>query len=252
MGRRFKTKKELKEVFGEVDPELIERIVEPAPFSHARQNFRGMIQSILDACAPVAEYKIIISGPNNFRYKIATLKPYKGNRDRSEEPVWRKALEEFALEEYGAVRTDGYEADDLLAVEFLKDPQNSIICSLDKDFMQLIGLRMYRWDRGEHVTVDKLEAARNFYVQLLKGDTTDNIAGVPGMGEAKSRRVIEKLTDPKVMLTMCYSLYQKEYGKDAWKALEETARLIYLCRTEKDLEQPEKAWKPIIKPQGVV
>lgn len=248
-GQRFKTKKEMKEALGEVDEEEIERIVEPAPFSHARQNARMLIQSILDAVAPVSDVKLFLSGPNNFRYDIATIKPYKGNRDKSAEPIWRKDVEEWLIEEYGATRTNGYEADDAMAVEFCKNPEGTVLCSQDKDFMQLPKLRMYNWyGEGKHVQVSLLEAARNFYKQLLIGDVTDNIEGCRGIGKAKAEKAIDRLTDPKLMMTACYILYQKEYGKDAWAHLEENARLIFLCRTEKHLENPRKAWVPIIRP----
>lgn len=248
-GQRFKTKKEMKAALGDVPEDEVERIVEPAPFSHARQNARGLVQKILDSVAPIKDYRGYLTGENNFRYKIATIKPYKGNRDRSEEPTWRKDVEEWLLSEYPTERTEGHEADDKLAVEATKDIHNSVICSLDKDFLQIPFLRMYRWDKDEHVHVkDVTEAARNFYRQLLQGDPTDNIVGVPGCGKAGAEKAVGKLVDPKVMMTVVYSMYQKAYGKDAWKALEENARLIFLCRTEAHLADPMNAWRPIICP----
>lgn len=245
-GQRFKNKTELKAAIPDVDPEEIERIVEPEPFSHARQNARALMQRILDANAHVSDYRGYLSGPDNFRHQVATLKPYKGNRDRSEEPTWRKDLEEFLLAEFPVERTYGYEADDRLAVEFCKDPTNSVLCSLDKDFCQIPDLRMYRWDSDEHVTVDRVNAYRRFHEQLLKGDTTDNIPGCPGIGKAKAEKAMANLKDEKVMLTVCYTHYQKAYGKQAWDAMIENARLLYLCRTEEELADPFNAYKPTI------
>lgn len=252
-GQRFKNITELKAVFPNVNREEVERIVEPEPFSHARANARGLIQRILDACAPVSDFRGYISGSDNFRYQVATLKPYKGNRDRSEEPTWRKDLEAYLLAEYPVEKTQGHEADDKLAVEYCKDPHNSILCSQDKDFLQIPDLHMYNWyGDSKHVHVTPLEAARNFHIQLLKGDSTDNIAGCAGIGPAKAEEAINSLKDEKLMLTKCYTMYQKAYADKAWANMMENARLIYLCRTEEELADPMNAFKPCIAPAGIL
>ncbi len=247
-GQRFKNISELRLTYPGVAKEDVERIVEPEPFSHARQNARGLWQRILDACAPVRDYRGYISGEDNFRYEIATLKPYKGNRDRSEEPTWRKDLEAYLLADFPVERTQGHEADDRLAVECLKDVRNTILATIDKDMAQLPGANLYRWDTNEHVTVSGIEAARNFYKQMLTGDATDSIPGCIGIGKAKAEKALANVKEEKLMATIVYTHYQKSYGKTAWDAYVENARLLYLCRTEEELADPKNAWKPIITP----
>lgn len=239
-GRRFKTKKELRAAFPGTEDDEIERIIEPQPFSHARNNARGLWQSILDSCAPVGAVRGYLSGADNFRHKLATLKPYKGNRDRSEEPVWRKEVEAFLLNEYEVTRTQGFEADDALAMDFVKDTHHSIISSQDKDFLTIENVRMWNWRKNEMIHVEPLEAKRNFYTQMLTGDVCDNIGGVSGMGPAKSGRLLAPMKDVKAMEYVVYYAFKKEYGVKAWEAFVETGRLLYLWR------KPDDQWNPII------
>lgn len=249
-GEQYDTKTALKEAHPNYNPEDVDLIIQPAPFSHARHSARLMVDAILAANAPVKEYRGYVTGPGNFRFNIAKTQPYKGNRKDMIQPVWRREVEEFLIAECNCERVEGYEADDKLAVEFLKDPQHSVLCSLDKDFKQVPGLRMYSWRTKEIETVSPVEALRNFYKQTLVGDTVDHILGVTGIGPARAEKIVGNVADEKLLTTLCYTEYLKAYGKEAWMRFEESCRLLYLCRTEEDLKSPEKAWKPKIYPQG--
>jgi len=55
---------------------------------------------------------IILSGPGNFRDSIATIKPYKGNRDPTHIPVHYSAIRQYMIDQYCAVVIHGREADD--------------------------------------------------------------------------------------------------------------------------------------------
>ena len=57
--------------------------------------------------------------------------------------------------------------------------ENTIICSPDKDVLkQCIGMH-YNYGKGVHVPD---EALKFLWVQVLMGDSTDNIVGIPGVG----------------------------------------------------------------------
>lgn len=247
-GKEYETKTALKTAHPNYNQEDVSLIIQPSPFSHARHSARLMVDAILAANAPVKEYRGYVTGPGNFRFALAKTQPYKGNRKDMIQPIWRRDLEEFLIAECNCERVEGYEADDKLAVEFLKDPQHSVLCSLDKDFKQIPNLRMYSWKTKEVETVGPVDALRSFYKQLIMGDTIDNIPCIPGAGPAKAEKMIGGLKDEKLMLTTCYAEYQKAYGKRAWEVMEEMARLLFLCRTEDHLLAPEKAWVPCIKP----
>lgn len=260
-GAKYRTKKELYEAtLGTSTPKPLDRsridaelevVVEPEPASHARQNARMLLQSILDACAPVKEYRGYLTGPGNFRYKLATIQPYKGNRKESSKPVWLGEVRKFLKDECATEEVCGVEADDKLAVEFLKDPSNTLLASKDKDFRQLPNLTMWTWQTKEFITATPVEANRSFWKQVLTGDATDSILGCKGIGDAKAEKLLGSVTNEKLMLTVVYAEYMKVYGKEAWKHMQENCRLLWLCRTEQDLLEPEKAWVPIHTPGGV-
>lgn len=251
-GKTYAKKRELLAEHPGAENDEIEILVEPQPLAHARQCARQLLQSILDACAPVAEYRGYVTGPGNFRYDIATIQPYKGNRDKTAEPVWRRDVEKYLLQDWNTERCTGYEADDRLAVEFTKSPHNSILCSQDKDFLQIENLRMYNWRDRKHITVTPEQGRRSFYRQMLTGDVIDNIPGVSGIGPAKADKLLGSITDERLLATVVYSAYQKGYGPKAWEAYQENARLLWLIRTEEGLNNPKQAWRPVISPDGAL
>lgn len=250
-GVEYEGKRKLKEAHPNPVEEDVETIVRAEPLGHARQCARQLVQSILDACAPVQDAKGWLTGKGNFRERVATIQPYKGNRTQAP-PVWKDEIREYLASECGAEFVDGIEADDKLVVEFLKDPERSIVATIDKDLAQVEGIRLYNWQKKELKTISPLEAKRNFYKQLLKGDPTDHIKGVEGIGDAKAEKIIGKLKDEKLMLVAAYTEYLRVYGKNAWAYLMETAKLIYMLRSDSDIQNPTEAFKPCIVPEGAV
>jgi hypothetical protein len=109
---------------------------------------------------------------------------------------------------------DMLEADDLLAI---RQRNNTILCSIDKDLDQVEGWH-YRWEqtrKGEVVGEAKLykidadQGLRNFYAQLIIGDTTDNIRGVAGSGK-KAARVLDSCETEEEM----FNAVREMYGND--------------------------------------
>lgn len=245
-------KKDLKQAFPDVADEEIEIVVRAEPLSHARQNCRQLVQSILDACAPVSSYGGYLTGSGNFRYAIAKTQPYKGARADQILPVWLPDVRQHLVDEYNCEVVEGIEADDKLVIEYLKDPKNTIVATQDKDMNQVPGIRIYNWKKRELVVVSPLDAHRNFYAQLLTGDTTDSIPGIPGVGDKTAEKILGNLKDEKLMLIKVYSEYVKFYGKKAWEVLCEQARLLWLLRDEQDIASPHTAWKPAIVPEGAL
>lgn len=241
-GRTVVSKEEREQVNEEV-----EILVEAEPAAHARQNCRMLLQNLLDVCAPVSSYVGYITGAGNFRYELATLQPYKGNRDSTTRPVHLEAVQEFLVEECNGEIVEGIEADDKIAVEYCKDPKGSVLCSQDKDFKQLAHLTMWNWKAKEWVTVTPFEASYNFYTQVLVGDQTDNIGGVKGLGKQRAAKILSGLKDDRSMAQACYNEYRK-VSKKPWEDFIENARLLYLCRTEEDLLDPVNAYKSPITP----
>lgn len=250
-GEEYPNKTALKKAVPGYNEEEVETFIKLEPVSHAIQNCRQLVQSVLDACAPIKEYKGYITGPGNFRYQVATIQPYKGNRV-APKPLYYDEVKKFLLEECNGEEVCGIEADDKMAIEFLKDPDNTIVATRDKDLATVEGIRLYNWKTKELRVIEPLEAKRNFYEQLLKGDACDHIPGVKGIGDAKAAKLLQNVKDEKLMMTVCYAEYLKAYGSKAWEYLCENARLLFMLRGEDDIAAPAKAWKPCHVPQGVM
>ena len=145
-----------------------------------------MIEEILHDVGATS-YEIWLSGDNNFRYTV--YPEYKANRIRASRPKWENEVKDYLVRVWDAQRSSGCEADDMLGVRQTVDPSNSIICTIDKDLWQIPG---FKWNfvKKEKSDVTYLEGMRFFYYQMLVGDTTDGIKGVPGIGPKKAERIL--------------------------------------------------------------
>ena len=171
---------------------------------------------------------IYLSGSTNFRTRIATRATYKGNRSSSVPPTHLKAIRAHLITKHGAVVSEGEEADDLLGIT-MTDYPDSVLCSIDKDLMQLPG-RHYNFVTKEEVNVSPKEAVLNFYCQVLTGDSTDNIPGLSGIGPVKAKRALEGCNSPQACWQKCVQMYESEFGKKGTDYAVECAQLVFVRR----------------------
>lgn len=179
---------------------------------------------------------VLLSGVGNFRNSIATRASYKGNRAGSVPPKHLSAIRDHLVTKWGAVLSAGEEADDLIGIAATADP-TAIICSIDKDLMQLPG-RHYNFVTKEEVVVNPREASINFYAQVLSGDAVDNVPGVDGIGPVKARAALEGAKSPYECWQRTVDVYQKVYGADGYVMAIEAARLVFVRR------QKLQDWSP--------
>ncbi|MBN2583313.1 MAG: DNA polymerase I [Planctomycetes bacterium] len=101
------------------------------------------------------------------------------------------------------VEAPGYEADDLVALfaeQARRDGCQVVIVSRDKDLMQLLGPNVVMYDNRKDQTIDTawLEAEKGLRPDQitdwlgLMGDTSDNIPGVPGIGEKRAIALLQQ------------------------------------------------------------
>ena len=142
-----------------------------------------------------------------FREEVYKVKPYKGNRSGETEDwisKWKPIVEERLLSRWKFVRAPHHlETDDVIVAAanyfgttaLVNHPSGQIatevwICSPDKDLKQCPG-NHFDFKTGQAVQVDNRLSQFNLYYQLLIGDTTDNIAGVPKCGPKKAKELLE-------------------------------------------------------------
>jgi len=166
--------------------------------------FTKMILKLLADTAP--KYIAVVfdaKGPT-FRHEI--YEAYKANRppmpeDMAEQiPFTKKILEKLDIK---VLERTGYEADDIigtLARVYEKKGFKVVMVSGDKDFRQVINPNTSMWDTMKDTVTDysSLKAAYGFEpekfidVMSLSGDTSDNIPGIPGVGEKTAVNLIKE------------------------------------------------------------
>lgn len=204
------------------------------PLKETLESVEHTVNAIVSACKGPGSYFGYLTGGGNFRDRIATIRPYKGNRIGLEKPVWYSEIRSFLVEQMNGEIIDGMEADDKLAIEFYKNPANSVICTIDKDFNQLPGVTIYNWVKKEIYTVPSQVAHRNYWLQVLTGDTTDNIVGIPGIGTKKAEKLLPRNGDKTLFYDICLSEYKNHYKEDGLTNFIENCKLLYLLRKEDD------------------
>jgi DNA polymerase I len=139
-----------------------------------------------------------------FRSKI--YPEYKAHRPPmpDEMPVQINQIEQIlAAMRIPILRVNGFEADDVigtLAKKAAKDGIDTYICAKDKDMYQLVDDHTYIFDikKGDVLDDDtlfekyKIKPEHFIDVLALQGDTSDNIPGVPLIGEMNALKLIQK------------------------------------------------------------
>ncbi len=183
------------------------------------------IYRTLDRCA-ADEYRVYLSGTENFR---STWYPdYKANRRKLLRPDHLDACRDFLVREWGAKVMAGCEADDGIGIDAIP---GAIICSIDKDLRQIPGVH-YQFVKDEFVEVGQLDAIRNFYTQMLVGDTSDNVSGVDRIGAVRAERALRNRTPSEME-----SIVREAYGDGERYIL--NYRLLRVVRTKEEMEEIE-------------
>jgi len=175
---------------------------EPVKATHT---FTQMLLSLLRK-EELTHLAVALDVSDSSARRTAIFPEYKANRDEIPEdlpPQIDRITEIVGLFGIPTFFKEGYEADDVIAtiVDQLQDDDVDImIVSRDKDLFQLLGRRVRLWDPGKDQVIDPkiLEAERGFTpeqaveIQVLSGDTVDNIPGIRGVGPKKAVQLIGK------------------------------------------------------------
>ena len=165
------------------------RIVDPDNFGFS--DIKNKVESIM-AYSGCKDFKLLIGGSENYRYDVAKIKPYKGQR--KDKPLKLQEMRNWTIDTYGdrVEVADGEEADDVVAqyahLDYLHYKEHGkhlyVIFYIDKDIDMCI---------APHANYDKLDlgirirepydAATCFCSQMLTGDKTDNIEGLPNLSD---------------------------------------------------------------------
>ena len=167
----------------------------------------NMLHRIRDEHAPGHLGMVLDAPGKNFRHRA--YPEYKANRASMPEELRAQIPHIKAV--VGAYRIPilelaGYEADDIiatLATRWERAGAEVVIVSGDKDLMQVVSGRVTMLDTMQDKRIGPAEVHAKFgvepgrvvEVQALMGDPTDNIPGVPGVGEKTAIKLIAEWND---------------------------------------------------------
>jgi len=150
---------------------------------------------------------------------------YKANRKpmpedlRPQIPWIRRLLEAYKIP---ILELEGYEADDVLGTLARKATAAGfevVLISPDKDLMQLVGDGVLQYHTGRDKLYDAAAVAEDFGVPpaqvadvlALMGDASDNVPGVPGIGEKGAKQLIAEHGSLENLLEHAGEVKRKSY-----------------------------------------
>ncbi len=184
----------------------------------------GFANTFLSMFAELEPTHVIVTldkGAVTFRNEIA--ESYKATRvpmPDEEREEFNRQLERCrqVIETFGipVFEKENYEADDLmgtLAAQAAAQGVETYLVSMDSDIAQLVREGVHLWmyrpyqrDSVIYRTADDVKERYLVYpsqmtdLKALKGDTSDNIAGIPGVGDKTAAKLIEQFGSVEEML----------------------------------------------------
>ncbi|MCP5005499.1 MAG: hypothetical protein GY941_16410 [Planctomycetes bacterium] len=216
-----------KEIFeGDWDEEAWSFEVEIKPWIECKRIILLKVGEIMHQ-ADCSELLMCLSPSKTFRDEVAVTRPYKGNR-KDHKPVYAEDIVHYIKNEFAFEVGDNVEADDVMGMH---QTTSTVIASYDKDMDMIPGLH-YNFKDGIFYEQDPFSADDRFYTQLIAGDSTDNIQGIPKWGEKKASKLVEAFGGDKMELAVeIKHMYNDAYGdEDGEAVMKEMAALVWILR----------------------
>ncbi|QGP90945.1 DNA polymerase I [Neomoorella glycerini] len=179
--------------------------------TNAVYGFATMLQKAFDLVAP--DYVIVAFDHSKVTFRHDLYNEYKGTRPETApelRPQFALAKRLLAAWKLASCELEGYEADDLIGTLSHKGKEAGLevlILTGDRDALQLVDdrVKVLLMRRGlSQVELLDREAIKKTYglepgqlidVKALMGDASDNIPGVPGVGEKTAVQLVRQYGD---------------------------------------------------------
>ncbi|MDQ7783173.1 MAG: DNA polymerase I [Desulfomonilaceae bacterium] len=183
--------------------------------------FTNMIVKTLRDKSPSRIAVVFDAKGPTFRHEKYT--EYKANRPempddlRLQIPKIHEVVDAYRLP---SLSVEGFEADDIIATltrQALEKGWKVVIVSADKDLMQLVGDDVLMWDPQRDTVYDSAGVERKFGVPpsgvrdllALMGDSSDNVPGVPGVGQKTAAKLLREFGSLEQLLARLDDVGQK-------------------------------------------
>ena len=236
--------------------------MEIEPLENALQNVKEIVETCLTMIG-TNDYHIYLTGKNNFRKEVATIREYKANRKNARYPIHLDDIKEYLIKNHPTSVSDGQEADDELGIALTELGEAGIVVSNDKDLLMVPG-KHYVFTRDEKVVVSEESGRRHFWTQVLTGDSTDNIMGCPMIGPKKAEKALDGIVDEQDYYDVVYGLYKRQLEKKPPEGLHLDGDMVKYTNWKTDQEvtvslrdfiteigqllwirrQPDELWQP--------
>ena len=210
--------------------------------------FLSMLRKLMNKEKPA--YLGIVFDTKGPTIRHKAFKDYKAHRKPMPEdlviqiPVIKKIIQALNIPLF---EQENYEADDVLgSLARLASSQNilSVIVTNDKDIFQLVDRRTVVFNPVKEIYFDEKKVEEHFGVLpsqvtdvlALWGDPTDNIPGVPGIGEKTSKSLISQFNTLENLLKNLSQIEKTSLQEKIKQNLDQLKLSQQLVTIEKDLD----------------
>jgi len=185
-------------------------------YTNAVYGFTMMLMKVLETEAPSHILVAFDAGKTTFRHD--DYQEYKGKREKTPSefsqqiPLIKEVLDAFSIRHF---ELEGFEADDIigtLARRAERADLDTLIVTGDKDLLQLVTDKVHLLLTRKGVTETErydVEAVKERYglkpeqivdLKGLMGDPSDNIPGIPGVGEKTALKLLHQFGSVEAVL----------------------------------------------------
>lgn len=192
---------------------------------------------------------LVVSSPKpDFRKQ--KYPDYKENRKDVERPELYPIAKQYLLTRYNPLIVENVEADDVCC-SFHQQYNGVVLCSPDKDLLQSSGIhydikskRLISVSEIGDLQLEKKGKRKVLYStgeyklwhQMIKGDSVDNIPGLPRYGDVSAYNLLNKYNTREDLKRIVINEYYKVYGESYREEFEKTYCLV---KMRYDLSLPD-------------
>jgi len=197
--------------------------------THAVFGFTRMLIKLIEDKNP--QYLVMVFDSKGPTFRHEKYSQYKANRPPMpddlavQQPYIRKVVDAFNIP---IIEMQGFEADDLIATlaqQAESQGYRSVMVTGDKDFLQLVTSESTIWDPmkdriwTEQNIIDKYKFKPSQIIDMMGfwGDTSDNVPGVPGIGEKTAIALIQQFGSMDAVYAQIDTITKKKQKENLLK-----------------------------------